>query len=105
MKKQIIAALSTHPIRAALLLILPFLLGPTMHQALGQAAATHTPAATPTPTCSPGGSPGLWTQAASVGIDHYGGFMDSDGTFAYEGGGYSEDNINEFGKFDPVANT
>jgi Galactose oxidase, central domain len=34
--------------------------------------------------------------------------MDSDGTFAYEGGGYSfsvGDNINEFGKFDPVANT
>jgi hypothetical protein len=34
--------------------------------------------------------------------------MDSDGTLAYEGGGYSfsvGDNINEFGKFDPVANT
>ena len=34
--------------------------------------------------------------------------MDSDGTFAYEGGGYSfsvGDNTNEFGKFDPVANT
>ena len=49
-----------------------------------------------------------WTQAAPVGIDHYGGFMDSDGTFAYEGGGYSfsvGDNINEFGRFDPVANT
>src|SRR4030095_1365512 len=46
--------------------------------------------------------------AAPVAIDHYGGFMDSDGTFAYEGGGYSfsvGDNINEFGKFDPVANT
>ena len=43
-----------------------------------------------------------------MGVDHYGGFMDSDGTFAYEGGGYSfsvGDNINEFGKFDPVANT
>ena len=68
--------------------------------------ATGTPSATP--TCPPGGSPGPWTQAAPVGIDHYGGFMDSDGTFAYEGGGYSfstSDNINEFGKFDPVANT
>ena len=34
--------------------------------------------------------------------------MDSDGTFAYEGGGYSfsvGDNINQFGRFDPVANT
>jgi N-acetylneuraminic acid mutarotase len=34
--------------------------------------------------------------------------MDSDGTFAYEGGGYSfsaADNINQFGRFDPVANT
>ena len=34
--------------------------------------------------------------------------MDSDGTFAYEGGGYAfykSDNIDEFGKFDPVANT
>jgi hypothetical protein len=49
-----------------------------------------------------------WTQAAPVAADHYGGFMDSDGTFAYEGGGYSDsagDNITEFGKFDPVANT
>ena len=34
--------------------------------------------------------------------------MDSDGTVAYEGGGYSfsaSGTINEFGKFDPVANT
>ena len=34
--------------------------------------------------------------------------MDSDGTVAYEGGGYSfsvGDHTNEFGKFDPVANT
>jgi N-acetylneuraminic acid mutarotase len=41
-------------------------------------------------------------------IDHYGGFMDSDGTYAYEGGGYSlttADNINQFGRFDPIANT
>src|SRR6266550_4313266 len=55
------------------------------------------------PTC-----PGPWKPAAPVGIDHYGGFMDSDATFAYEGGGYSfsvGDNINEFGRFDPVANT
>src|SRR5207249_10601064 len=55
-----------------------------------------------------GGTPGPWTQAAPVAVDHYGGFMDSDGTFGYEGGGYSfsvGDNINEFGKFDPVANT
>ena len=68
--------------------------------------ATGTPSATP--TCPPGGSPGPWTQAAPVTIDHYGGFMDSDGTFAYEGGGYSfsaSGNINQFGKFDPVANT
>ena len=74
------------------------------------ASATPTATGTPsaTPTCSPGGSPGPWTQAAPVAIDHYGGFMDSDGTFAYEGGGYSfsvADNINTFGKFDPVANT
>src|SRR5262249_8289467 len=62
---------------------------------------------TPTPTCAAGGTPGPWTQAAPVAIDHYGGFMDSDGTFAYEGGGYSfsaAGNINQFGKFDPVAN-
>ena len=55
-----------------------------------------------------GGSPGPWTQAAPVEEEHYGGFMDSDGTFAYEGGGYSfyySDNIDDFGKFDPVANT
>jgi hypothetical protein len=35
-----------------------------------------------------------------VAIDHYGGFMDSDGTFAYEGGGYSfsaSGTINQFG--------
>ena len=49
-----------------------------------------------------------WTLAASVAIDHYGGFMDSDGSFAYEGGGYSfsaPGTINQFGRFDPVANT
>ena len=62
----------------------------------------------PTPTCPPGGSPGPWTQAAPVAIDHYGGFMDSDGTFAYEGGGYSFSaggTINQFGKFNPATNT
>ena len=34
--------------------------------------------------------------------------MDSDGTYVYEGGGYAfsaADNINQFGRFDPVANT
>src|SRR5580704_16945033 len=49
-----------------------------------------------------------WTVAAPVAVDHYGGFMDSDGTFAYEGGGYSFSaggTIPQFGKFDPVANT
>ena len=62
---------------------------------------------TPTPTCTPGGTPGPWTQAAPVGIDHYGGFVDSNGTYAYEGGGYSYttgNNINQFGRFDPAAN-
>ena len=55
-----------------------------------------------------GCTPGPWTQAAPVAIDHYGGFMDSNGAFAYEGGGYSfsmAGNINQFGRFDPVANT
>ena len=74
---------------------------------------TPTPTATagtpsPTPTCTAGGTPGPWTQAAPVAVDHYGGFMDSDGTVAYEGGGYSfsvGDNTNQFGKFNPVANT
>ena len=68
--------------------------------------ATGTPSATP--TCPPGGSPGPWTQAAPVTIDHYGGFMDSNGTVAWEGGGYSfsaAGNIDQFGRFDPVANT
>jgi N-acetylneuraminic acid mutarotase len=71
------------------------------------ATPTAAGTATPTPTCTAGGTPGPWTQAAPVAVDHYGGFMDSDGTFAYEGGGYSfsaGDNINEFGRFDPVAN-
>ena len=70
------------------------------------ATVSGTPSATP--TCQPGGSPGPWTQAAPVAIDHYGGFMDSDGTFAYEGGGYSFSaggTINEFGKFNPATNT
>src|SRR4029077_1736009 len=74
---------------------------------------TPTPTATagtpsPTPTCQPGGSPGPWSTAAPVTIDHYGGFMDSDGTFAYEGGGYSfsaSGTINQFGKFNPATNT
>ena len=62
----------------------------------------------PTPTCPPGGSPGPWTQAAPVAIDHYGGFIDNDGTVAYEGGGYSFSaggTINQFGKFNPATNT
>ena len=78
------------------------------------------PCGTPSPTPTASGTPRRrlrahrevrpvpWTQAAPVAIDHYGGFMDSDGTFAYEGGGYSfsaAGTINEFGKFDPVANT
>jgi N-acetylneuraminic acid mutarotase len=78
--------------------------------------ATATPTATPTvagtvtptPTCAGGGTPGPWTQAAPVTIDHYGGFMDSNGTVAWEGGGYSfsqSGNINQFGRFDPVANS
>ena len=72
------------------------------------ATATTTGSPSATPTCTAGGTPGPWTQAAPVAVDHYGGFMDSDGTVAYEGGGYSfsvGDNTNEFGKFDPVANT
>ena len=69
--------------------------------------AEATPTATPTPTCTPGGTPGLWTDGAPVAIDHYGGFIDSDGTYAYEGGGYAfsaADNINEFGRFNPTTN-
>src|SRR5262249_30626221 len=61
--------------------------------------ATGSPSATP--TCSPGGSPGLWTYAASVEEEHYGGFIGNDGTFYYEGGGYSfcaSCTINEFGR-------
>ena len=53
------------------------------------AGPTPTAAATASPPRAQGGSPGPWTQAAPVAIDHYGGFIDSDGTFAYEGGGYS----------------
>ena len=50
----------------------------------GGASPTPTAFGTPsaTPTCQPGGSPGPWTQAAPVAIDHYGGFMDSNGTVA-----------------------
>jgi N-acetylneuraminic acid mutarotase len=70
--------------------------------------ASPTPTATGTPSCTPGGgTPGPWTQAAPVAVDHYGGFMDSNGTVGYEGGGYSfsvGDNINNFASFDPVAN-
>ncbi len=76
----------------------------------GCGGASPTPTGTPsaTPTCQPGGSPGPWMQAAPVAIDHYGGFIDSDGTFAYEGGGYSfsaSGTINQFGKFNPTTNT
>jgi hypothetical protein len=75
---------------------------------VGGPCGSPTPTPTASPTCTAGGSPGPWTQAAPVAIDHYGGFIDSDGTFAYEGGGYSFSaggTINEFGKFDPVANS
>jgi hypothetical protein len=74
----------------------------------GTGTPTPTPTPTASPTCTPGGTPGPWTQAAPVLVDHYGGFMDSNGTVAWEGGGYSfsvADNINQFGRFDPVANT
>ena len=57
---------------------------------------------------APSCDPGSWTEAAPVAIDHFGGFMDSDGTYGYEGGGYAfstGDNILQFGRFDPVANT
>ena len=68
-----------------------------------------TPTPTGTPSCTPGGgTPGPWTQAAPVAVDHYGGFMASDGTYGYEGGGYSfsvGDNINNFARFHPGANT
>ena len=53
-------------------------------------------------------APGPWTEAAPAAMDHFGGFMDSNGTYGYEGGGYSfntGDNITNFGRFDPVANT
>jgi hypothetical protein len=63
------------------------------------------PCPTPTPAC---GTPGLWTQAAPARVDHWGGFMDSNGTVAWEGGGFSNSqvfNIDQFGRFDPVANT
>ena len=72
------------------------------------ATATTSGSLSATPTCIPGGSPGPWTEAAPVAMDHFGGFMDSDGTYGYEGGGYSfttGDNITEFGRFDPVANS
>jgi len=52
--------------------------------------------------------PGPWTEAAPAAMDHFGGFMDTDGTYGYEGGGYSfntGDNITNFGRFDPVANS
>ena len=101
-KERVSPATKTHLVRALSYLLLliaacviPFV--PT---------ATGTPS--PTPTCSPAGSPGPWTYAAPVEDEHYGGFMDSDGTFGYEGGGYAfykSDNIDEFGKFDPVANS
>src|SRR5262249_22565328 len=86
----------------------------TIYYTGGPCGPTPTPTATvsgtpsATPTCVPGGSPGPWTQAAPVGVDHYGGFIDSDGTFAYEGGGYSfstSGTINQFGKFNPATNT
>src|SRR6478672_12367974 len=57
---------------------------------------------------APSCDPGSWTEAAPVAIDHFGGFMDSDGTYGYEGGVYAfstGDNILQFGRFDPVANT
>ena len=83
---------------------------PTAASPTATATATATVTGTPsaTPTCVPVCTPGTWTQAAPVAIDHYGGFMDSNGTFAYEGGGYSFSaggTINQFGRFDPVANT
>jgi hypothetical protein len=63
------------------------------------------PCPTPTPAC---GTPGPWTQGAPARVDHWGGFMDSNGTVAWEGGGYSDSqgfNIDWFARFDPVANT
>jgi N-acetylneuraminic acid mutarotase len=117
MKKQTNSTIKAHPIRGAFYLLLlvagcaiPFALA-QRNSASGPAQATRLSGgtSTPTPTCTPGGgTPGPWTQGASVAVDHYGGFMDSDGTYGYEGGGYSlsiGDNINTFARFDPGANT
>ena len=75
----------------------------------GLCGGTPSPTPSGTPSCTPGGgTPGQWTQAAPVAVDHYGGFMDSDGTFAYEGGGYSfsvGDNIDTFARFHFSQNT
>ena len=80
-------------------LALPFLAFQVIPRAVGQQkGGAHAPSCTPGP----------WTFAASVAIDHFGGFMDSDGTYGYEGGGYAfstGDNILQFGRFDPVANS
>ena len=81
---------------------------PTLPPVTPTATPTATVTSTPTPTATPACSPGLWTQAVPVTTDHYGGFIDSDGIYAYEGGGYSfttGDNVFQFGRFDPVANT
>src|SRR5207249_6017112 len=49
--------------------------------ATATATTTGTPSATP--TCTPGGTPGPWTQAAPAATNHYGGFMDRNGTVAW----------------------
>ena len=73
------------------------------------------PCGTPTPTATVSGA--TFTdayvtcvavdQAAPVAIDHYGGFMDNDGTFAYEGREDSSRPVapSTSSKFNPATNT
>ena len=66
-----------------------------------------TPTATPT-VCAGGGTPGPWTSAAPITTDAYGMAMASDGTYAYEAGGYSfslAGMTTQFSRYDPNTNS
>src|SRR5215475_351239 len=58
-------------------------------------------ASTGTPSCTPS----AWQDVANMPTDLYGAAGASDGTFFYAAGGYQEQTLAVFNRFDPVADS
>ena len=70
-------------------------------------AATATGTPSPTPTCTPGGTPGPWTEAAVYPAAVYGAAVASNGANIYAFGGNTAGGAQhaEAYRYDPIGNT